>query len=221
MPSWLSFLWYEAACFASFWTLSLGFTFRAEGGKNIPRAGPALVIANHQSFLDPVLVGLSTRRHLRVVARKTLYRSRLFGQFITSLGAIPLDQEGVGTEGVRTILRELDRGQAILIFPEGKRTWDGKMHQLKPGIHLLLRRVEAPIIPVGIAGAYEAWPVRRRYPLPAPLFLPADGGCVAVSVGEPLDGHRYACLPREQALAKLAEALARCTARAEKLRRKT
>jgi 1-acyl-sn-glycerol-3-phosphate acyltransferase len=220
MLSWLSYLWYEVAYFASYWAGTLGFSLRTEGGSNIPAAGPVLVIANHQSVLDPVLVGLSTRRHLQSVARKTLYRHRLFARLINSLNAIPIDLEGVGKEGIRQILRELEKGQAILLFPEGTRTIDGKVHQLRPGIHLLLRRAQAPIVPVGIAGAFEAWPPRRAYPLPAPLFWPAKSPGVAVSVGKPLDGRRFASLGRDAALAELASELAKWSAKAERLRRK-
>jgi 1-acyl-sn-glycerol-3-phosphate acyltransferase len=220
MPSWLSYLWYEVAYFTTYWAGTLGFSLRTTGGKNVPSIGPVLVIANHQSVLDPVLVGLSTRRHLRAVARKTLYRHRLFGRLIASLDAIPLDHHGVGKEGLKTVLGELNRGRAVLLFPEGTRTRDGRMHQLKPGILLLLRRAKVPVVPVGIAGAFEAWPTWRPYPVPAPLFLPANGRCVAVVVGKPLDGRRLATLDRDQALTELAEELAKLTAKADRLRRK-
>jgi 1-acyl-sn-glycerol-3-phosphate acyltransferase len=220
MQRWLLFGWYEVAYLLSHWTALLGFSLRTEGRGNIPRTGPVLVVANHQSFLDPALVGLSTRRHLRALARKTLYRNRLVALFIRSLESIPIDQEGVGKEGLKAVLEELGRGKGVLIFPEGSRTRDGRMRALRPGIHLLLRRARVPIVPVGIAGAYQAWPIWRPYPLPAPLFLPANDRCVALSVGRPLDGHRYAALPREQALGELYLELQKVAARAERLRRR-
>jgi 1-acyl-sn-glycerol-3-phosphate acyltransferase len=220
MSPWLPFCWYEAIYAFTHMALTLGFSLRSEGRNNIPSSGPVLVVANHQSFFDPILVGLATRRHLRAVARKTLYRHWPMALLIRTLRAIPIDHEGVGKEGLKAVLDELERGGGVLIFPEGTRTPDGRMHPLRPGIYLLLRRAKVPIVPVGIAGAYAAWPTWRPYPLPAPLFLPAGNRSIAVSVGSPLDGHYFAGLPREQALGELFLEIQKAAARAERLRSK-
>src|SRR5207249_4418582 len=76
---WGSWLWYETAYAISMSVYILGFSFRWEGGRHVPRRGPALLVANHQSFLDPVAIGLAARRHLCYLARKTLFRNRFFG----------------------------------------------------------------------------------------------------------------------------------------------
>jgi 1-acyl-sn-glycerol-3-phosphate acyltransferase len=220
MPSWFPFYWYEATYFFTHWAMLLGFSLRTRGRNNIPRSGPVLVLANHQSFLDPVLVGLATRRHLRPLARKTLYRSRALAWIIDNLRAIPIDLEGLGMEGLKAVIEALGKGSAVLVFPEGTRTPDGLLHPLEGGIHLVLRRQPVPIVPVGIAGAYEAWPARRRLPRPAPLFLPANDRCIAISVGEPLDGRRFAAMRREQAVAELAEAMQTQITLAQQLRRR-
>jgi 1-acyl-sn-glycerol-3-phosphate acyltransferase len=196
------------------------FSLRIEGGRHIPRTGPALLIANHQSFLDPVLLGLCTSRPLRYLARRTLFKNAFFAWLIRALRAIPIDQEGVGKEGLRTILDELQAGEAVVVFPEGERTADGKLRALRPGIHLLIRRTQAPIVPVGIAGAFEAWPRKRKAPVPAPLFLPPGKGTIAVAVGQPLPAGHFAEAPREQALSELAVELQKLQARAERLQRK-
>src|SRR5206468_936389 len=98
---------------------------------------------------------------------------------------------GVGKEGIRTILEQLQAGRAVLVFPEGSRTPDGKIHPLRPGIQLLIKRTQAPIVPIGIAGAYDALPIGRSYPHFAPLFLPAEKATIAVAIGRPLDSRRY------------------------------
>jgi 1-acyl-sn-glycerol-3-phosphate acyltransferase len=214
----VSMLVYDTMYVAAAVTLTLGWSLRCRGGINIPQAGPALLIANHQSFIDPMLVGLGTRRHLCYLARKTLFKPPWFAWLLRMLNAVPIDQEGVGKEGMRTILEQLRLGQAVVIFPEGHRTEDGKMNPLKPGIHLLLKRTQAPIVPVGIAGAYEAWPVWRPYPVPAPLFLPGSRGTLGVSIGKPVDARRYAEMPREQALAELFQLIRAEQRQAEKLR---
>jgi 1-acyl-sn-glycerol-3-phosphate acyltransferase len=215
-------LWHEFLYFPYHMAFTLGFSLRLQGQANMPKTGPALLIANHQSFLDPPIVGLCARRPLVYVARKTLFRNPYFAYLIRSMNAIPIDQEGLGKEGIRTILEQLKLGKAILLFPEGARTENGAMQPLKPGIHLLIKRAQAPIVPVGIAGAYDAWPIWRKYPIPAPLFLPAkkDAGTISVSLGKPIDSRRYVELPREQALRELFDLIQVEQARAEKLRRR-
>jgi 1-acyl-sn-glycerol-3-phosphate acyltransferase len=220
MESCFAYLWYEFTYLVSMTGMTLGFSLRTEGRHNVPATGPALLIANHQSYLDPVLVGLSSRRHLRYLARKTLFRHRLFRWLIQSLNAVPIDQEGVGKEGIRTVLEQLRGGQAVVVFPEGERTGTGAMSPLKPGIHLLLKKSQAPIVPVGIAGAYDALPRWRKYPHLAPLFLPAGRATIAVCAGRPIDGRRFADMPRDQALNELFTELQKVAARAEHLRRR-
>jgi len=215
-----AYLWYEANFFAGMAAMTLGFSLRTEGRGNMPAAGPVLVVANHQSYLDPLLVGLAVHRHLCYLSRKTLFHNPVFARLIRSFNAVPIDQEGVGKEGIKTTLRQLNLGQAVVIFPEGERTETGVMSEMRPGVHLLIRRAEAPVLPVGIAGAFEAWPRTRAYPLPAPLFLPAGKSTIAVSVGKPLDSRRFASLPREQALKELFDEIQKVQTRAERLRRK-
>jgi 1-acyl-sn-glycerol-3-phosphate acyltransferase len=221
MQDWLSYLLYELTYWVSMTLMTLGFSLRSEGRQRVPHAGPALLIANHQSFLDPILIGLCSRRHLCYLARKTLFRIPLFAWLIRHLGAVPIDQEGIGKEGIRIILAQLRAGRAVVVFPEGTRTPDGAIHPLRPGIHLLIKRTQAPIVPVGIAGAFEAMPFWKSVPKLAPLFLPAGRAALAVSVGKPLDASRFAAMPREHALAELFAELQKVAQRAERLRRKT
>jgi 1-acyl-sn-glycerol-3-phosphate acyltransferase len=217
----LAYLWYEAFFWVSGPAMTLGFSLRTEGMRHMPPTGPALLIANHQCYLDPNLVGLAARRHLRYVARKTLFKNKLFSWFIRGLHAIPIDQEGIGLEEMRNILKQLQEGQAVLVFPEGERTHDGRMQPLRPGVALLIKKAQAPVVPVGIAGAYDAWPRWRLFPIPAPLFLPEQKGTIAVSIGPPLDGRKLADLPREKMLADLFEALQKAHDQAERLRKHT
>ena len=216
-----SYLWYESW----YWTFMVGFTYgfslRTEGHDNVPKRGSALLIANHQSFLDPLAVGLAARRHLTYLARKTLFTgNELFGRFLKSVNCVPVDQEGVATEGLKITIEQLKAGKAVLVFPEGERTLTGNMLPLKPGIHLILKRAMAPIIPVGIAGAYDAYPRLAPYPQFSPIFMPANKACIAVSVGKPLDPEVYAKMPREQALKELLDKIKEMEQKAERLRRK-
>src|SRR5260370_4442502 len=113
----LPYLWYESFFWLSGPVMTLGFSLRTEGMRHVPPSGPALLIANHQSFLDPDLVGLAARRHLCFLARKTLFRNKLFALLIHSLEAIPIDHEAIGIDGIRDILAQLQAGRAVLVFP--------------------------------------------------------------------------------------------------------
>jgi 1-acyl-sn-glycerol-3-phosphate acyltransferase len=200
----------------------LGFSLRVEGSRRIPRKGGVLLIANHQSFFDPIVMGIATPcRRVTYLARKTLFRPAWFGWLISSLNAVPVDQEGVAKEGLKTVLAELQKGEAVVMFPEGTRTDTGEMSPLKPGIQLLIKRAEIQVVPMGIAGAFEAMAHWEKVPRLSPLFLPAGKSTIAVWVGEPLDSRCLAKLSREELLAMLTDVLHDAYARAKKLRRKT
>ncbi|MCI0680954.1 MAG: 1-acyl-sn-glycerol-3-phosphate acyltransferase [Gemmataceae bacterium] len=218
--TWSARLWYNFCYLLQANLFTIGFSLRIEGAQHVPRSGPVLVVANHQSFLDPVALGLAFPRRLIYLARKGLFDHPVFAWLIRSLNAVPIDQDGVGKEGIRTVLEQLKLGKAVLLFPEGERTSTGHMVPLKPGVHLLIKRARAPIIPIGLAGAFDAWPRRHTLPIPAPLFWPPWEGTIAVSIGPALDPDRLASLPRGQALEELFAAIAAAKKRAEKLRRR-
>jgi 1-acyl-sn-glycerol-3-phosphate acyltransferase len=220
MQAWLSYLWYEFVWCVTAVGAVFGLSFRVEGARNVPRKGPVLLIANHESFLDPPLIGAAVRRHITYLARETLFNHPAFAWFIRSVNAVPIDQEGFARQGLKAILSELQKGNGVLVFPEGERTPHGRMQPLKPGIMLLLKRVETPIVPIGIAGAYAAFPRWQAVPFLAPLFMPPNGRAVAVCIGKPIDSRRYQKMDRDAALSEMLQELQKVQARAEALRRK-
>jgi 1-acyl-sn-glycerol-3-phosphate acyltransferase len=221
MRDWRPWLWYETCYWMARAGMTWAFGLRTEGGENIPREGPVLLIGNHQSFLDPVAMGLAAPRHICYLARKTLFRHRHFAGLIRSLNAVPVDQQGIAKEGLKTILEQLKAGQAVLVFPEGERTYTGEVLPLKPGILLLIKRIAVPIVPIGIAGAFEALPRVRKWPKLSPFFLPPTGTDIAVSVGKAIPAEIYRDMPREQVLRELQDELIRVQQRAQQMRRKS
>ncbi|MCA9217155.1 MAG: 1-acyl-sn-glycerol-3-phosphate acyltransferase [Planctomycetales bacterium] len=150
--------------------------------------GGLLVCANHQSFFDPVIVGLACRRRLCYLARASLFRHWLFARIIRFYEAIPIEREGIGIGGIKETLRRLKQSRAVLIFPEGTRTHDGSLQPLKPGFCSLVRRTKVPILPVALDGAYEAWPREAKFPRLSKLSI-----CFA----EPIDPETVAQLTDE------------------------
>jgi len=219
MSPWLARRWYDTVFWTTYVGFGLGWSLRVSGRRNMPASGPVLVLANHQSFFDPVLVGLASRRYLSYLARKTLFKNQFLKGLIESLDAIPIDQEGLGIDGLKAVLEKLSLGKAVLVFPEGHRSPDGEMHELMAGVTLLVKKMQGLIVPVGIAGAYDSWPRRQKLPTPAPLFLRPSPGTIALSVGKPIDPASLRSLPREQMLSTLHDAIRAEWDRAKALKR--
>lgn len=218
--SWRSELWYNFNYCWVYTAYTLAYSYRSVGSHHMPGEGPVLVIANHESFLDPLAVGLAVRRRLHYLARKTLFANPLFGNYLRSVGCVPVDQEGVAKEGLKTSIDLLQAGKAMLIFPEGERSWKGQLAPFKPGLLLLLKRVKVPIVPVGIAGAYEAYPRGAAVPKLSPLFWSGTGRAIAAAVGKPIPSAMLDGMPREQILETLFHAVQEQIDTAEKIVRK-
>jgi 1-acyl-sn-glycerol-3-phosphate acyltransferase len=120
--------------------------------------------------LDPVLVGLACPRRLKYLARHDLFFWP-FSWWIRALGAVPIDRQRGALGGIKTTLKLLHDREAVLVFPEGSRTPDGKLHPLLPGFCLLARRSGATIVPVAIRGAYDSMPRGTAYPKPRPITV--------------------------------------------------
>jgi len=154
------------------------FDFRSSGSENVPREGGAVLASNHQSFLDPVLLGLGLSRRIGFVARTTLFRNPLFGRLIRSLGALSIDREAADIGTMRAISKLLREGHLLVMFPEGTRTRDGSIGRCKAGAALSARAGGVPVVPVAIHGSFEAWPRHRKLPRP---FHP-----IRIRYGEPV-----------------------------------
>lgn len=140
--------------------------YRARGIEHLPQAGGALLLINHQSFLDPLLVGLPLNRPVSYLARDSLFRVPVIGHILRNTYVMSINREAASTTSLREAIRRLDAGFYVGIFPEGTRTTDGHVGELKPGFVALMRRTQVPVIPVGVVGAYESYPKGRPFPFP-------------------------------------------------------
>lgn len=132
--------------------------YRARGLERIPASGGALFLVNHQSFLDPLLVQIAMKRPVCWLARENLFAVPFIGWVLRHTYVIPIDREAAGPSSVRTALDRMQQGFIVGIFPEGTRSEDGEIGPLKPGFATLVRRGRVPVIPVGVAGAFQALP---------------------------------------------------------------
>lgn len=160
------------------------FRFRAFGLDRCATEGPLIVASNHQSHLDPPLLGCAYPRRLSYVARASLFRFKPLGLLIESLGAFPIDRDS-SIAGFKESLRRLKAGEAIMAFPEGTRTPDGEIQAFKGGVARMAQRSCATIQPAAIEGAYDCWP--RSHPFPRP-------GTVHVLYGNPISVEEVASM---------------------------
>ena len=141
--------------------------------------GPVILASNHESYLDPPLVGSVSDRAIFFLARKTLLDGRFFGWLLPKLNVIPVDQEGSDRSALKALIRILRAGEGTLVFPEGERTLDGHLQPALPGLGFVIAKTLAPVVPMRIFGAREAWP---RGSGKCVLFRPSPSSSVNRSI---------------------------------------
>ncbi len=169
--------------------LQLLYRPRCVGAQAVPARGPAIIAANHFSYLDPMLVAYCLQRKLRWMAWSGLFDTRL-RTVIPYLGAFPVHPGARDEETFKTANALLDDGELLVIYPEGGRSPPGEVRQAKPGVGRLALESGAPVIPAAIAGSEEVrhW-TRLRFP------------AVVVRYGDPISFERVDRPTREQAQA--------------------
>jgi 1-acyl-sn-glycerol-3-phosphate acyltransferase len=155
----------------------LFFRLRVIHRERMIQTGPVILAMNHQSYLDPPLAGTACDRAIYFLARRTLLDVPLLGWVLPKLNVIPVNQEGVDRSAIKALIRVLQAGNGVLVFPEGSRTSDGTLQPAEPGMGLVIAKTLAPVVPMRIFGAREA--------------LPRSGGRlrfvpITVVIGEPI-----------------------------------
>src|SRR3989440_11827227 len=136
----------------------LFFRFRVIHRERMIQSGPVILAMNHQSYLDPPLAGTTCDRAIYFLARRTLLDVPLLGWVLPKLNVIPVNQEGVDRSAIKAVIRILQAGNGVLVFPEGSRTLDGTLQAAEPGIGLFIAKTLAPVVPMRVFGAHEALP---------------------------------------------------------------
>lgn len=205
MQGWLTnsnnFL-YKFILFLVFWFFKIVYRNKIYGAENF-YPGAAILAANHASFYDPPLLSISTPYEVHFLARKTLFDPFLFGSLIRRLNAHPISGKAQDVAVFKTIVRLMREGKKVIIFPEGKRSRDGTLQPIKPGIAMLISRTKAAVIPAYLHGTFSIWPGGKK--------LPKLWGKTACVFGKPLhfslDPEKDSKLQQEEISKKIEDAI--------------
>ncbi len=140
------------------WYFGVRLKVRSEGKANVPRKGPFLLVMNHESNLDPLLVHAFCPRLLFTLTKSSAFRRALMRRFGPRTGAFPTRRYQVDPQAVRVALRLLAEDKGVGVFPEGSRSWDAALQSFRPGTVRLMLKAGVPVIPCAVTGTYEVWP---------------------------------------------------------------
>jgi 1-acyl-sn-glycerol-3-phosphate acyltransferase len=143
----------------------LYFRLSRIGLENVPTSGPVIFASNHRSFLDPFIIGVLSRRPIYYVAKSEIFKNPLVAWFVSSLGAFPVRRGAGDPDMMATAKAILDRGDCLLIFPEGTRTRPGSLGRPKRGVGRLALETGAPVVPVALIGTEDVrrgWRIRPK-----------------------------------------------------------
>ena len=157
--------------------VNAGFGLTITGADHVPATGPVILAANHRSQIDPIIVAAAVPRRCTFLAAAELLTMPVLGTLIRLFQAIPVKRGRSDRRAIAECLARLDRGEALLIFPEGKIGIDGTLQPAHDGLAFIASKARVPIIPIGIAGTCKVWPLGTRIP---------RRGQIAVRFGEPI-----------------------------------
>lgn len=192
------------------WFSRLYFRLRIEGRERLPATGPVLIVANHSSYLDPPMIGISASRWVGFLAQAGLAKLGPMRWWLAQVGVTLIDRNAPSKEAMRQIADCLRAGEVVGLFPEGTRSADGTVAPFRTGVEFLVRRTGAPVLPVGIDGAHRAFPRRAWLPRPRKIV---------VRYGQPWPAERVLAPGGVEALRAEVARLARATLRAAADRR--
>jgi 1-acyl-sn-glycerol-3-phosphate acyltransferase len=199
-PAWRILFWWTLVRGLILLFFSIAYRIRRSGAEHIPRSGPIIYVANHQSHYDPPIVGvLVTDRPFSGMARSGLFKSKVLAWIMRGIGSIELEQGKGDTAAMKAALAELEKGRNVLIYPEGTRTRDGALGEFHRGAILLIKRSGAQVVPVAMEGAFDIWPIGTS--------IPKLSGRMAVKAAPAIPAHELLANGPDAALEYLKRAI--------------
>jgi 1-acyl-sn-glycerol-3-phosphate acyltransferase len=138
------------------------FSLRVVHPERMIEEGPLLLAVNHSSYFDPPLVGICSQRAVYYLARKNLLEWPVLGRLFPDMNVIPVEREGNDMSALREVIKKVRKGNGVVLFPEGTRSRDGNLQPARAGIGLIIAKTLAPVLPMRIFGAYDAFPKGSR-----------------------------------------------------------
>jgi 1-acyl-sn-glycerol-3-phosphate acyltransferase len=138
--------------------LNLRTTATWSGQEAVPKDGAFLFLSNHVSLFDPMMSILATRRCIHYLATQSAMTQRLFGTVLRNYGSVPKKKFTSDAQAIRNLKRWSDLGRAVGLFPEGQRSWDGRLLEFIPGIETLVRLLNVPVVTFRVYNADRQWP---------------------------------------------------------------
>ncbi|OLC56347.1 MAG: hypothetical protein AUH92_00365 [Acidobacteria bacterium 13_1_40CM_4_69_4] len=163
------FYWFVKGIFFPFARLYLGLT--RDGLEHLPRRGPAIVVSNHTSYADAIILGSAAPRPIHFVVLQSMYDLLLIRWFYWGMGTIAVRAEGQDTGSIKRALRLLSSGGILGVFPEGARSADGSLSEPRLGAAMIAALSGAPVVPAYIDGARDSLPVGGVFPKPARIHV--------------------------------------------------
>ncbi len=173
------------------WSLSalitrIVFRMKIVNKNKIPRSGPFILASNHISLVDPPFLGSAVKRPMYFIAKRELFTGRLFGTILRRVNAIPVNRRGFDKKAIESAMTGLTSDEGMVIFPEGTRSRTDDFLKPHPGVGLLARNADVPIVPAYIHGTNRLracfWGKEK----------------MAVVFGDPIDAGHVAAFPKDK-----------------------
>lgn len=174
-------LWYSLLRGLATIIFKVFFAVKIRGKENVPLKGGVILASNHLSYFDPIVLGLLTPRKINFMAKEELFENFFFRLLITKLGAFPVKRERVDKTVYQKVLDLLKKGELLVLFPEGTRSWEGKLGRLQQGTARIALRANVPLVPVIIRGTEKVLPRGKKM-----IRLTK----IETRIGEPLRGKK-------------------------------
>lgn len=172
------------------------FRPKVVGTENIPQTGGVLIVSNHPTYLDPILLAIYSPRPFSFVAKRPLFYLPIVRTFLWLTDCVPVEQDAPDRRALRLSIQKLKAGDALVVFPEGTRSDHGRLRPFQLGPAMIAAEAQVPIVPCGLAGFYRAWKMEAPIPRPAP---------VAIVFGEPFMPELSPDASRRELLTRITE----------------